>query len=117
MLSRLAVVLVSLVFSSSLLAAPGITPPNKLNVETVFGPKAFSGGSTGARGYSESFKAPSNADGVITLKNGSGKDLFQEKCTGNFLTKITCQLANLAKKLEVALLRAKSVEIHLNCSV
>ncbi len=117
MLNRLAVVLVSLIFSSSLLAAPGITPPNKLNTQTVFGPKTFSGGSAGARGYNETFKAPSNADGVITLKNGSGKDLYQEKCTGTVAAKLVCQVLNLAKKLEVALLRASLVEIHLNNKV
>jgi RHS repeat-associated protein len=87
-----------------------VTPANSINTQSVYGPKTVAAGKV----YNETFKASSNVDGVISLTNGSGRDLHSSTCSGSILQRLLCSAENLLKTLEVSLLRAKSVEISLN---
>jgi RHS repeat-associated protein len=98
-------------------AASSVAPPNPTNTQTVYGPKAFTAALGQGKTYNDTFKAQSNVDGVITVINGSGNDLYAVTCSGSILKKLACELENVAKKLEVSLFRAKTVRISLNGQV
>lgn len=83
------------------------------SVTTVYGPETFKASLKGET-FNKTFKAKSNSDGVLTLVNGDGDDLSQIKCTGNIIQKLACGLKNLARAIEVELVRAQVVEISLN---
>lgn len=65
-----------------------------------------------------SFKAEnSDGTGVLTIRNGNGKDLLPIACTGKGLQLALCKLAEVIRQLEVQLTRPEKLDVKLNGAV
>ena len=80
---------------------------------TVYGAEIFKASLKGVES-SRTFQAKSNVDAILILQNGDGRDLSPEKCTGTIVQKLVCAISNVAKAIEVALVRPTSVDVMVN---
>jgi RHS repeat-associated protein len=83
-----------------------VLAPQKLNVVPGQKAKRFSFAAKGTDGT-----------GVLTIKNGDGKDLSLIVCTGKGLQLAACNLQNVIRRLTVELTRPEKLEVLLNDKV